>query len=80
MKTSILAVSLCLALAASTSYGSEPGSAKRCQSITKQIQHYTDKRRQGGSASQMQSWRKKRSDYNKLYSQFNCKRHRLQYR
>ena len=63
-------------LQAPSSHAYEQGSIQQCQSYRDQIERYTDRRRQGGSASQMRNWLKKRNLYNTLYSKYNCKAHR----
>ena len=49
---------------------------QKCQRIKDKIDYYTDKRRQGGSASYMNSLANKRNDYKEKYSDNNCKKYR----
>ncbi|MEH6650096.1 MAG: hypothetical protein V7707_08750 [Motiliproteus sp.] len=77
MKTlSLAAAFLSFALATNPGVSAESGSLQQCQSIKDSIQRYTDKRRRGGSSAQMSGWQKKRNHYNRLYSRYDCKRHR----
>lgn len=82
MKTSATYTSLLLSLLLTDpAYAAtEQGSLTRCQSIENNIQRYTEKRRQGGSSGQMNRWQKKRNHYKSLYSRYNCKKYRLQFR
>tara|TARA_R110002167_G_scaffold17777_5_gene67522 strand:+ start:6050 stop:6292 length:243 start_codon:yes stop_codon:yes gene_type:complete len=76
MKKLIIISSLALLVLPISSYSKESGSLKRCQNIIDKIQSYSDKRRRGGSAIAMQGWRKKRNNYNALYFEYNCQKHR----
>jgi hypothetical protein len=66
------------ALAVSNStFADEDGyKIQTCQRIKDKIDYYTEKRRQGGSASYMNSMAKKRNDYKDKYSANNCKKYR----
>jgi hypothetical protein len=48
-------------------------SIKQCQSLTKKIENYTKLRKRGGSAKQMESWRKSRKKYKLRFREGQCK-------
>lgn len=49
-------------------------SQSQCQQWKDKIEHYTDLRRAGGSASQMNSWRKKQKEYGDKFYKAKCKK------
>jgi hypothetical protein len=64
---------ICLCLSASTL--AKQGSYKRCHSISKQIENIDIKRKRGGSAKQMEAWRKKRHQLSDQAYQLRCRKH-----
>ncbi|WP_421862318.1 hypothetical protein [Motiliproteus sp.] len=69
-------LSLVLGLSAETAVALEQGSLKECQRYRDLQQQYTEKRRRGGSKSQMRRWHQQRNHYSRLYSRHNCRIHR----
>ena len=53
----------------------ETGSLEQCQRIKDRIAHYTDKRRAGGSARQMQSWKDARQTSQREFKRYRCHRY-----
>lgn len=49
---------------------------KQCQSIRNHIHHLEEKRRDGGTAAQMNQWKRREHKYNDQYAKYNCKRYR----
>jgi hypothetical protein len=49
-------------------------SLTRCQQIQKQIDYYTDLRKRGGSAQEMEHWKQQREKYKDDFDQGNCKK------
>ncbi len=47
-------------------------SVKQCQSLSKKIESYTKLRKRGGSAKQMESWRKSRKKYKNRFREGQC--------
>ena len=45
---------------------------EKCKKIIEKIEHYTNLRRAGGTAKQMNSWLKKRNQYREKYSNHKC--------
>ncbi len=45
----------------------------RCQQIQKQINYYSDLRKRGGSAEQMEQWKQQREKYKEDFDRGNCK-------
>ena len=58
----------------SPSHAREKGSLEQCQEIKNTIDYYAKLRRQGGSASSMDIWKKKLNEYDDEYTQADCKR------
>jgi hypothetical protein len=54
----------------------EQGSLQQCQHFQDKIEQYTNLKRAGGSASQMNTWQKQRNDYKAKFSDYNCKVYR----
>ena len=54
----------------------------RCQKLLDKIHAVTEKRRSGGSGTQMDNWRRQRNQYLEQFSAHNCTRvqHRLRFR
>ncbi len=50
------------------------GSPEQCRRLKEQIERYTELRRTGGSASQMASWKRARSEAKAAYRNYNCHR------
>ena len=65
-----------LGLWLSAATGAEPGTLTQCQRVQDQIDHYTDKRRVGGTPAQMREWQRRRNVYRDRYGELDCKRHR----
>jgi len=65
-----------LALSPAAATGAEPGTLAQCQRVQNQIEHYTDRRRAGGSQRQMREWQHQRNHYRERYGALDCKRHR----
>jgi hypothetical protein len=65
-----------LTIISSTFADADAYKIQTCQRIKDKIDYYTEKRRQGGSASYMNSMAKKRNDYKEKYSNSNCKKYR----
>ncbi|WP_144062459.1 hypothetical protein [Simiduia agarivorans] len=61
-------------LASSMGVYSAEGSLKTCKNLKNTIEKYDVLRRKGGSAGEMESWKKKRAYYKKIYSQLSCDR------
>ena len=77
--TRTLLISTCVQLIGLGSINAkEQGSLSQCQQIKKQIDYYTDKRREGGSSSAMKSWRKSRTKYEDQFSDLRCRKWRSQ--
>jgi hypothetical protein len=49
---------------------------ERCRFLTGKIEHYTQLRRGGGTASRMESWRRTRARYEEEYKQLRCYKYR----
>ena len=47
-----------------------------CQFYKDEIEKYEDLRRGGGSASEMDQWKKKKREYEEKFRNGNCSRHR----
>jgi len=45
---------------------------EKCKKINEKIEHYTNLRRAGGTAKQMNGWLKKRNQYREKYSNHKC--------
>ncbi len=50
-------------------------SLAQCQQWQDKIDKYTELRREGGSSSQMDSWRKKRREYNDKFYKADCRKY-----
>ncbi|RDE24929.1 hypothetical protein DV711_04935 [Motiliproteus coralliicola] len=68
--------SLLLVLPLDTAVASEQADLKQCQRYRDLQQQYTEKRRRGGSKTQMRRWQQQRNHYSRLYSRHNCRVHR----
>jgi len=69
-------LSLSFCFLASPVLAIEQGSLETCRRIQAKIDYYTDLKRQGGSTSQVNSWHRKRNEYKKQFSYYNCKVYR----
>ena len=50
------------------------GSPEQCRRLEERIERYTELRRSGGTAAQMTSWRRSRSEAEAAYRNYNCHR------
>lgn len=50
------------------------GSPEQCRRLEERIEKYTELRRSGGTAAQMASWRRSRSEAEAAYRNYNCHR------
>jgi hypothetical protein len=50
------------------------GSPEQCRRLEERIERYTELRRSGGTAAQMASWRRSRSEAEAAYRTYNCHR------
>ena len=69
----IAGILICLCV--SVSALAKQGSYKQCHSISKQIENIDIKRKRGGSAKQMDAWRKKRHQLSDQAYQLHCRKH-----
>ena len=53
---------------------------ERCVYLNDKIEHYTQRRRTGGSNNQMASWRRSRDRYEDEFRQLRCKKFSAQLR
>jgi hypothetical protein len=67
---------LLLALAIATPVAAETATIAKCQSLKDRIERYTDMRRKGGSASQMQQWKEQVRASEQQFKRLECKDHR----
>ena len=72
----LCATALLIAVSPTNSQADGQGSLQQCQYIKDKITYYTRLKRAGGSASQMNSWHKKRNQYKARWTDYNCKLHR----
>ena len=49
------------------------GSLSKCQRLADAIEKYSDLRRAGGSAKQMDTWKRRRSDKEDQFKRYDCK-------
>jgi hypothetical protein len=55
--------------------GAQKADLETCRKIQAQIDHYTDLRRRGGRASEMERWKQKRSEYEEQFREYACHKH-----
>lgn len=53
----------------------QDASLGQCQQWHSQIEYYTDLRRAGGRAQQMESWKQLRTDYEDKFKEARCKKY-----
>lgn len=63
------------ALAASVDAFAEPDTLDACKKMRARIEHYDSLRRHGGSATQMESWKKSRVHLEEQYRAARCRTH-----
>ena len=79
MKIQLLTVLvLPLALPVATQAVAEEASLAECQRLKDRVEHYTVKRRGGGSNSQMRTWKRARQQSQAQFNHHRCKRYRYQ--
>lgn len=71
----IVIVGLMLFSMGSSAHAQE-GSLSSCQSIKDRIDYYQSLRRKGGTAQQMETWKKYKKREQKKFSRMNCKKWR----
>lgn len=76
MNRSMLPLGLGLWMLAAPVLAIEQGSLEACRAIQAKIDYYTDLKRQGGSASQINNWHRMRNKYKQKFSYNNCKVYR----
>lgn len=77
LKLTFLSIIVILMTLSSTmSHADGRGSLQQCQYIQDKITYYTNLKRAGGSASQMNHWHKKRNHYKAKFADYNCKVYR----
>jgi hypothetical protein len=76
MKTHFYPIPLILTAALSCPGGAHArdGSPEQCRRLQERIERYTELRRSGGTAAQMASWRRSRSEAEAAYRDYNCHR------
>ena len=67
-------LSLAVALLFSGGAAARDGSPEQCRRLEERIDRYTELRRAGGSAAQMASWKRSRSEAKAAYREYNCHR------
>lgn len=60
----------------SVNANAQDGSLQTCQSLKDNIDRYQSLRRKGGSARQMEGWKKYKKDNEKKFNRLNCKKWR----
>jgi hypothetical protein len=69
-------LTLALALGISSSGMAQDLSLEKCRQVKDQIEHYTQLRRAGGSASKMDRWKRLRADKQAAYDRGDCRKYR----
>jgi hypothetical protein len=64
---------VCFLMISSYANANDAALIKKCRYYNNKIEHYTNLKRSGGSASQMNHWQKLRNEYKDKYSDNNCK-------
>lgn len=79
MKTQYLpALLLLLALLPGPQAAAGEASLAQCQRLKDRVEHYTVKRRGGGSNSQMRAWKRARQESQAEFKRYRCKRYSRQ--
>lgn len=60
--------------------GKNKGNLQQCSDIKSKIESIEDKRRDGGTAAQMNLWKKQEYRHNDKFSGLDCKRYRKKFR
>jgi len=72
MRMSVLGILVPLLLLSQANSADEPR-LRSCQKLKQAIERYTDKRRAGGSAAQMDSWKRARQQKKNEWDRLKCR-------
>jgi len=78
MKRSTLSylLALVVVLGVSPLVSAQDHSLEKCQKLKDKIDHYTNQRRAGGSASRMDKWKRARTQKQQAFNEHNCSLYR----